>query len=299
MRVAAGVHGVGLGLRRELLDELLELIDAGDPRLDAIAFFELSPENFMRRGGFMPAAVDRVQARFPILSHGLMMSVGGVDPFDDAYFAELRRYLARVGAPFHSDHFSFSGSGGHVLHDLLPLPLSRASARHAVARVREARDRLEMPFALENITHYLVPCAAPLPEAELLAEVLTETDAGLLLDVNNAFVNGTNYGLDPKGFLEKLPLDRVVEIHVAGHTWVDEDALLIDTHGANVVDPVLDLLTWTIARTGPAPVLLERDHEIPGMTQLFDELARVEAAYQRGLQAHANANVNGRLAGAA
>jgi uncharacterized protein (UPF0276 family) len=282
-----GYHGVGLGLRRENLDELLQLLEEDDPRLGVISFVEVSPENFMRRGGFMPAAVDQVRERFPVLSHGLMMSPGGVDPFDDAYFAELRRYLTRVGAPFHSDHLSFSGTGGRILHDLLPVPVSRASARHLSARTREARDRLELPFALENITHYLVPgeMDRARDEADFIADILEEADAGLLLDVNNAYVNAKNYGFEPVGFLERLPLGRVVEIHVAGHEYFAEDELIIDTHGAPVVDPVLDLLAWAVARTGPVPVLLERDHAVPPMAELLAELVTIEAAYERGLAA--------------
>src|SRR5262249_16898455 len=155
----------------------------------------------MRRGGAMPAAVDRVRERFPVVSHGLMMSPGGVDPFDDAYFAELRRYLGRIGAPFHSDHLSFSGTSGRILHDLLPVPAPRAPARHVAARAREARDRLEMPFALENVTHYLVPGGATGPgEADFIADVLEQSDTGLLLDVNNVYVNAMNYGFDPVAF---------------------------------------------------------------------------------------------------
>lgn len=285
-RPEAPVHGVGLGLRRESLEELLDLLDADDPRLASIAFFEISPENFMRRGGFMPGAVERVCARFPVISHGLMMSLGGVDPFDDAYFAELRRYLGRIGAPFHSDHLSFSGTGGRILHDLLPLPISRAAARHAVARAREAAARLELPFALENITHYLSPGHdGRLAEADFIADVITESGAGLLLDVNNVYVNSVNYGFDPVAFLSRLPLDRVVEIHVAGHQRSEEDDLVIDTHGAPVIDPVLDLLARAVARTGPVPVLLERDHQVPEMSELLAEVATITAAYQRGIEA--------------
>jgi uncharacterized protein len=280
---AAGLHGVGLGLRRENLDELLEMLDADDPRLGAIPFFELSPENYMRRGGCTLAALDRVRARFPLVTHGLMMSLGSVDPFDDAYFAELGRFLTRAGTPFHSDHLSFSGVGGSILHDLLPLPLSRASARHAAARAREARQRLPVPFALENITHYLVPGRASLDEADFIADVLEDSGAGLLLDVNNIHVNAQNYGFGALGFLERLPLHRVVEIHVAGHDYVEEDELVVDTHGAPVVDPVLSLLAWAVARTGPVPVVLERDNNVPGLTELLAELERIDAAYQRGL----------------
>lgn len=281
------IHGVGVGLRFESVDEILERLDAGDRDLERLSFFEISPENVMRRGGFMPAAVDRVRERFPILSHGLMMSLGGIDPFDDAYFTELSRYVGRLAAPFHSDHLSFSGSGGRILHDLLPVPVSRASARHAVARIREARDRLGMPFAIENITHYLLPgsVADPLDEATFLADVIHESGAGLLLDVNNVYVNAHNYGFDAVAFLKRLPLDRVVEIHIAGHEHDAEDGLLIDTHGADMVDPMLDLLTWTVARTGPVPVLLERDHHVPPVDALLAEVARADAAYRRGLEA--------------
>jgi hypothetical protein len=288
---ASVIHGVGLGLRFELLDEVLDLIDAGDPRLDRIAFFEISPENAMRRGGYVPAAVDRVRARFPFLTHGLMMSLGGLDPFDDAYLRELKRYVDRLAPPFHSEHLCFSGTDGRILHDLLPLPVSRAAARHAAARAREARDRLERPLALENITHYFMPGGfgpgGALDEAAFIADVVEESGSGLLLDVNNVYVNAQNYGFDALAFLERLPLGRVAQIHVAGHQYDAEDGLLIDTHGADVVDPMLDLLSWTVARTGPVPVLLERDHEVPPLAELLVELGRVEAAYQRGLAAFA------------
>jgi hypothetical protein len=279
--------GVGLGLRKENIDALLDLLDADDPRLAEIAFLEVSPENFMRRGGFMPHAVDRLRARFAMVSHGLMMSPGGVDPYDDAYFAELRRYLGRIGAPYHSDHLSFSGSGGRLLHDLLPVPISRASARHVAARAREAQDRLELPFALENVTHYLVPGVASMDEADFIADVIEESGAGLLLDVNNVYVNALNYGFDAIAFLERLPLAEVVEIHVAGHERFEEDALVIDTHGAPVVDPVLDLLAWTVARTGPVPVLLERDHAVPEIDEQLAEIATIAEAYARGLRKEA------------
>jgi hypothetical protein len=308
--VEAGViHGVGLGLRLESIDEVLDRLDRGDPALDRVAFWEVSPENVMRRGGYLPAAVDRVRERFPVLSHGLMMSLGGREPLDAAYFRELSRYHARLRPPFHSDHLCFTGAGGRVLHDLLPMPVSRAAARHAVARIREARDRLEMPFAIENITHYLLPggwqspvtmgpqaapnpgpaSPGPLDEAAFIAEVVEESGAGLLLDVNNVYVNAQNYGFDPFAFLRALPLHRVVEIHVAGHEHDAEDGLLIDTHGADMVDPVLDLLAWTIARTGPVPVLLERDHRVPDVAGLLAELDRADAAYKRGLEMHAEA----------
>jgi len=204
--------------------------------------------------------------------------------------SELTAFLRRVDVPFHSDHLCFSGHEGRVLHDLLPLPLTRATLEHTARRIREARDRIGLPLALENITHYFVPGKAMLHEADFIGELLERADAPLLLDVNNVYVNSLNYGFDPLQFLKRMPLSRTVAIHVAGHEWWADDEAWIDTHGADVKDPVLDLLEWTITQTGPVPVILERDHHVPTLDVLLDELGRIDAAYQRGLRGfHARA----------
>lgn len=279
--------GVGLGLRWEFLDELLERIEgrSADPGrgLPGVAFLEISPENYMRRGGWFPAALDRVAAAMPLSTHGLTMSLGGTDPLGDAYMAELDRFLCRVEPPFHSDHLCFCGTGGRMLHDLLPLPLTAASARHVAARVREAADRLARPMAVENITHYLVPGHRAVDEIDFVTEIVERADCGLLLDVNNVYVNGLNYGFDPETFFAKVPWDRVVELHVAGHERIDEDDVVLDTHGAPIVDPVLRLLESVVARTGPVGVLVERDNNVPTLDDLVVEVERVDAAYRRGL----------------
>ena len=284
MLTTGSIDGVGLGLRFAFLDEVIEAIDEGR-RLPGVAFFEVSPENHMRRGGHVPAALDRVAESYRFLTHGLTLSIGGLDPFDAAYLAELRRFIDRTRTPFHSDHLCFSEAGGRMLHDLLPLPLTRASAIHAATRIREAQDRLGVPLAIENITRYFVPGERSMDEADFLTEVLERSDAALLLDVNNVWVNATNDGFDALAFLQRLPLDRVVQLHVAGHDRSEEHGLVIDTHGADMIDPVLDLCAWVIERTGPLPVVLERDHRIPPLPELLIELARVEAAYARGLAA--------------
>lgn len=286
MPISAGITGAGLGLRFAFLDEVIAAIDRGEI-LPGVAFFEISPENHMRRGGYIPAAIEHIGERYRYLTHGLTLSLGGDDPFDDAYMGELRRFLDRVKAPYHSDHLCFNGTGGRILHDLLPIPFTGASLAHVSARIREAADRLERPVVIENITHYLLAGEAALDEADFLGELLDRSGAGLLLDVNNVYVNGQNHGFDPLSFLRRLPLDRVVQIHIAGHDHSEEDEVIIDTHGAPVIAPVFDLLSWVVARTGPLPVLLERDHRIPPLAELLDELARVDAAYQRGLAAHA------------
>lgn len=237
----------------------------------------------MRRGGFIPAALDVVRQRYPILTHGLTLSVGDVDPFDAEYLSQLRAFVDKVDPPFHSDHLCFGGAGGRLSHELLPLPFIEEAVRHVAARAHEAEDRLGRPLVLENITYYVHPGAADMTEAEFLTAVVCEADVGLLLDVNNVYVNARNFGFDARAFILSLPLDRVRAIHVAGHEHKPEHGRIIDTHGAPTIDPVLDLLELAIERTGPVPVVLERDHAIPELGTLLAELERVRAAYLRGL----------------
>ena len=317
MTAVPRIAGVGLGLRWEFLSDVLEALDATESagagaldgngngegeagageragagageraaeNLAAIDFFEISPENYMRRGGWYPAAIERVREARPLLCHGLTMNIGGVDPFDAAYMSELRAFLDRIAPPFHSDHLCFSGMGGKMLHDLLPLPFTGAAAAHAAERVREAQARLERPMAVENITHYLPLGRASMAEADFLTEVLERADVGLLLDVNNVYVNAQNHGFDPIDFLERIPLERAVEIHIAGHHVSAEEEILLDTHGSDIIDPVIALLEWVIQRTGPLPVLLERDNNVPSFDHLAAELRQIRAAYDRGIKA--------------
>jgi uncharacterized protein (UPF0276 family) len=285
------VHGVGLGLRWQFLDEVLAGLDEPDA-LAPIDFFEVHPENYMRRGGYFPAMLGRVAERFPILSHGLTLSVGGADPLDGAYLAELRRFFARYEPALHSDHLCFSSAGGLQTHDLLPLPFTMEAARHAASRIRAARAFLGRPIAIENITYYLVPGERELDEATFLNEVLDRADCDLLLDVNNVYVNALNHrDHEPIELLEKLPLRRVAGLHVAGHERRDE--LVIDTHGADVLDPVHALVEWVIERVGEIPVVVERDQAIPPFEDLLAEVRRVRAAYDRGLSAFERSRARG------
>lgn len=269
--------GIGLGLRARFLDRVAEGQADGVP-----AFVELSPENYMHRGGKNPARLEQVAARFPVICHGLMMSLASTDPFDPEYFAFLKGFLDRWDPPWHSDHVCWSGLDGALLHDLLPVPFTSAVARRVAARVVEARDRIERPMAVENISWYM-RVGAGLDEPEFLAEILERADCGLLLDVNNVFVNAQNHGFDPYAWLQRIPLDRVLQLHVAGHEPWDE-TLLVDTHGATVRDEVYDLMAWVIERTGPRPVLLERDTNIPPLSELLDEIRRLDGVYQGAVE---------------
>lgn len=266
--------GIGLGLRARFIDRVVAGEADGVP-----AFLELSPENYMHRGGKNPARLEQVAQRFPVICHGLMMSLGGTDPFDPEYFGFLKGFLDRYDPPWHSDHVCWSGLDGAVLHDLLPIPFTGAAARRVASRVIEARDRLERPMAVENISWYMRLGAPSMDEPELLTEILERADCGLLLDVNNVFVNSQNHGFDPYAWLQRIPLDRVLQLHVAGHELWD-DGLIVDTHGATVRDEVYEMMAWVIERVGPRPVLLERDNNIPPLSELLAEIRRLDGVYQ-------------------
>ncbi len=279
------LSGVGLGLRWEFLKELLDRLETDDD-LESLPFFEISPENYMRRGGYIPEALTFVANHLPIISHGLALSLGSLDPFVDEHIDELRGLLHELEAPWHSDHLSFSGTGGRLLHDLLPLPLTEAAAIHTAARVREASDRLAIDMVVENISYYLQLGQAQMHEADFVNMVLDEADCGLLLDVNNLFVNSRNHRFDPYQWLKRIDLSRVVELHVAGHEHRPDEGLIVDTHGAEVIDPVCALMGYVVERIGPVPVVLERDHNVPTLSELLDERRPLQLAYDEALLRH-------------
>lgn len=283
--------GVGLGLRWAFLEDVL----AG-PIDPAIAFFEVSPENYMRRGGYFPAALHRVAEQRPLLTHGLMLGVGGA-ALDRDYLVRLRGFLDELGATHHSDHLCWVGGPGSCLHELLPLPFRSATARHVADQLRRAQDALARPVALENISDYAALARGRdrgAAELDFICEVLERADCGLLLDLNNVAVNAHNHGHDAQAFVAGLPLHRVVQLHVAGGEHRPRHDLLIDTHGAPVGPQVQALLAWTLARTGPLPVLYERDHNIPPYPQLLAELRELAAVYHAGVAVHVPEDMSGR-----
>lgn len=283
------IAGVGLGLRWEFLDELIERGEANEQL--PIDFLEIAPENYMRRGGRHPEALAALAGRWPVLAHGLTMSLGGVDPLDAQYLVELAAFLRDVRSPWHSDHLCFGAFGGRILHDLLPLAFKEATVARVADRIKRARDAIRVPLAVENVSYYWHPGRADMGEAEFLARVCEAADCGLMLDVNNAYVNATNFGFDVDAWMRTAPLERAVQIHVAGHEWFGvnaggltgpaapkgEGAMIVDTHGADVPDPVLALLARVYPRTGPVPVVLERDQNIPDLDGLLAEMGRIRA----------------------
>ncbi|HEX4337904.1 MAG TPA: DUF692 domain-containing protein [Polyangiaceae bacterium] len=261
--------GVGIGLRAGLAAELM----AAPPA--ELAFVEVTPENYLRRGGRYAEMLKAAMRRFPVVTHGLSLSLGGPDRLDAEELRALDRFLGDVGTPWHSDHLSFGAVDGAMLHDLLPVPFSRAAVRHVADRIGKVQDALRVPFAVENITYYEPGTGSEMDEGDFVTEVVRTTGAGLLLDVNNVYVNGKNHGLDPRAVLARMPLDRVVQIHIAGHDASDP-ALLIDTHAEPVLPDVHALLEWVLERTGPVPVLLERDDNFPPWEELCAEVRRID-----------------------
>jgi uncharacterized protein (UPF0276 family) len=268
------IEGIGIGFRQVMAARTLECA------VPEIRWLELHPENYVLRGGRFRHLLDQARERFPLVTHGLTMGFGAVEPAEDAYVRPLRAFLHEIGAPWHSEHLCFSGADGVMMHDLFAVPFTREGVTTCVARIREARDRLELPIALENISYYADTGPREMAEVDFLVEVLEGADAKLLLDVNNVYVNSKNHGFDPRSYIDRMPAARVVQIHVAGHT-VRDDGLVIDTHGAAVRDEVYDLLEYTLRRVGRVPVLLERDQNFPAFEELVAEVQRLDAIYRR------------------
>jgi uncharacterized protein (UPF0276 family) len=261
-------HSAGLGLRRGLLEPLLEL-EAG-----AIDFLECAPDNWIGVGGRLGAALDTLSSRHAITCHGLSLSLGGPDPLDRDFLLRTRAFLARHHVSLYSEHLSYCTDGGH-LYDLMPLPFTEEAVRHVAARIRQAQDILGRRIAVENVSYYAAPWQA-MDEADFVTAVLQEADCDLLLDVNNVYVNSINFGYDARAFLARMPGARIASYHVAGH-YDEADDLKVDTHGADVKDAVWTLLAEAYRLHGVRPTLLERDFNFPQMPALLQEVAQIRA----------------------
>ncbi len=259
---------VGLGLRRSLMPEL----DAAPALGESIDFFEVAPENWLGIGGRLGKAFRRYTERFPFITHGLSLSLGGPDPLDEIFLQRLKGFLDLHGVLLYSEHLSYCSDGAH-LYDLLPIPFTGDAVRHVAARIRRTQEILERKIAVENASFY-TPLASELSESEFLRAIVDEADCDLLLDVNNVYVNSINHRYDARAFIDALPATRVRYLHIAGH-YNEASDLIIDTHGADVVDPVWALLEHAYARIGVRPTLLERDFNIPPLAVLCGELGEI------------------------
>jgi uncharacterized protein (UPF0276 family) len=262
----------GLGLRRALLGPLR------DAAAGAFDFLECAPDNWIGVGGRFGAALADLSARYPLVCHGLSLSLGGTAPLDDTHLQRLRRFLDAHRVPVFSEHLSYCTDDGQ-LYDLLPLPFTEEAVHHVAGRIRRVQDALGRRLAVENVSYYAAPHQA-MAEIDFVTAVLEEADCDLLLDVNNVYVNAINHRYDPLAFLDRLPAERICYIHVAGH-YDEADDLKVDTHGAPVKSDVWSLLEAAYARFGVRPTLLERDFHFPPFAELLDEVAMIRACQAR------------------
>ncbi|MCA9489981.1 MAG: DUF692 domain-containing protein [Myxococcales bacterium] len=256
--------GFGLGLRREHYPDFL----SGEAEVD---FVEVISENFMVDGGRPLAVLEQVRTHYPVILHGVSLSVGSADGVDREYLARLRALADRIEPLWVSDHLCWTRTSAHNSHDLLPLPYTREVLEHVVERCKRIAGELPVPFALENPSTYVGWQASAMPEQDFLAELLERADIGLLLDVNNVFVSACNHGTDPRAWLAAIPGDRVVQVHLAGHSI--REGYRLDTHDAPVCDEVWQLYRELIERIGPVPTLIEWDDELPSWERLAEEAA--------------------------
>jgi hypothetical protein len=306
------VQGAGLGLRRSFIGAAFEQPPA------AVDFYEVAPENWIGVGGRFGRQLRAMTERHPFVCHGLSLSIGSPAPLDRDFVGSIKQFLDSHGIRAYTEHLSYCSDDGH-LYDLMPIPFTIEAVRHVARRVRQVQDILERRIALENVSYYATPGRATpiratprratpylgsadtrspdprnleqkpgqppaqdreMTEIEFINAVLAEADCDLLLDLNNIHVNSINHGYDAVEFLEALPAQRVTYGHIAGH-YVEAPDLRVDTHGADVIEPVWNLLDLAYARFGVFPTLLERDFNIPPLEQLNVEVARIAALQRR------------------
>lgn len=272
------IAGVGLGFRRELISALKTHVPAG------IGFFEIAPENWIDLGGALGRDLREFMERYPFVCHGLSLSIGSPAPLDEALLRKVRQFLDLHHIPLYTEHLSYCSDEGH-LYDLLPIPFTDEAVKYVAERVRHAQDILERRIALENASYYVQAPIAEMSEAEFIRSVLTEADCDLHLDVNNVYVNSINHAYDPVEFIRAMPTERIVYMHMAGH-YKEAENLIIDTHGADIVDPVWSLLEHTYHIHGVAPTLLERDFNIPPLRELMHEVERIGQIQNRHISAN-------------
>lgn len=272
------VEGAGLGLRRALLSKL----NADDvaERMSAVAFMEVAPENWIDVGGHLGQKFHAYCEHYPMLLHGLSLSLGSPDPLDEDFIRRIGRFMDEHNIRYYSDHLTFCSDGGH-LYDLMPIPFTEQAASYTAERIQRVQDLLGRRIAIENASYYAAP-GQEISEIEFINSVLQQADCDLLLDINNIYVNSVNHRYDPVQFLQSLPAERIAYAHIAGH-HNEADDLIIDTHGASVINDVWQLLDVAYATFGVFPTLLERDFNFPPVTKLLDEVDQINRLQQRHL----------------
>ncbi|MEJ2619133.1 MAG: DUF692 domain-containing protein [Candidatus Thiodiazotropha sp.] len=268
--------GYGLGLRKQHYNDVLDQ----RPEVD---WFEIISENYMVDGGKPLDYLDRIREHYPMVMHGVSMSIGSVEPLNERYLRQLKSLIKRVEPVWFSDHLCWTGVNELNLHDLLPLPYTEEALDHVVDRVKQVQDYLGRQMLLENVSSYISYNESEMSEWEFLCQVAERADCQILLDINNIYVSAFNHEFDPHAYLAAMPGDRIRQIHLAGH--IHEQDLIIDTHDQPVAAPVFELYAAALERFGPISTMIERDDNIPPLPELLDELEQVRKISQQAIHA--------------
>jgi|688.fasta_scaffold88344_2 uncharacterized protein (UPF0276 family) len=264
--------GVGLGLRAEVAQQTLEATN----RID---WLEIISEQYMNAGGASRDLLERAAGVYKIIPHGVNLSIGSTDSISESYKKNLKGLIEKLNPPWWSDHLCFTSHGGIYMNELLPLPFTKETAKFVAERARVLQEYVERPFLFENITYYMRMPGSNMTEAQFLSEVLELSDCGLLLDINNVHVNSLNHKFDPIEFLKQIPLERTVQLHMAGHVHAPEFDAYVDTHGAPIIKPVFELLKYVMQNTDVKAILLERDQNFPdNFEDILVELDEIRSA---------------------
>lgn len=266
------VYGAGLGLRRVHFDSLAARVPS------AIGFMEVAPENWIDVGGAMGREFREVAEKVPLVCHGLSLNLGGQAPLHEEFLQRVKQFLDEFNVCCYSEHLSYCADDGHI-YDLMPIPFTEEAIQHVADRIMRTQDIIGQRIAVENVSYYAAP-GQELEEIEFINAVLNKADCYLLLDVNNIYVNSINHKYDAEEFLKALPGERIAYAHIAGHAYQSED-IRVDTHGDDVVDPVWQLLELAYDHFGVFPTLLERDFNIPPLTEILKEVATINRYQQK------------------
>jgi len=262
----------GLGLRRQFMGPLLAM------KPHPVDFLEIVPENWLGIGGKRQKILRAYSEQYPMICHGLSLSIGGLVPLDMSFIESLKRFFHNHKIQLYSEHLSFCSDSQGQLYDLMPIPFTEEAVRYVVKRINQVQETLQQRIALENISYYALP-KGDMSEADFINAVLREADCLLLLDVNNVYVNSVNHGYNAYRFIDQMPTNKIAYIHIAGH-WQKAPDLIIDTHGDKVIEPVWQLLNYTYQKHGLLPTLLERDNEVPQLEVLLQETKQLQQLQQ-------------------
>lgn len=267
------IKGAGLGLRRGFIDELLK----SEP--EQIGFLEVAPENWMQMGGAFKKQFDAAAEKYPIIMHGLSLSIGSPSPLDIEFVKNVKKFMDQYQIEIYSEHLSYCSDDGHM-YDLMPIPFTEEAVKYVAGRIRQVQDIIERPLIMENVSYYVKP-TDQMSEIEFTKAVLKEAGSPMLLDVNNVYVNALNHKeYTPAEFLKEMANEKVVYAHIAGHLREAED-LIVDTHGAPVIGPVWQILEETYTHFGALPTLLERDFNFPPIAELVSEIETIKKIQER------------------